>query len=69
MPSRNGPPLILKGYKMKFEFFGWLTKGALNVSLLDRLVMVGEITAVLVVVCVPLAILEVRNKRRSRRIR
>ena len=46
---------------MDIEWFGWLTKGQYEVSMLDWLIMFGELVVVLAVVCVPLGILEARK--------
>lgn len=35
---------------MKIEFFGWLTKGRMNVSLMDEVVLVCELLIILLIV-------------------
>lgn len=51
------------------SWFGWLTKAQLEVSFLDRLVMIAEIAVLVFCIGFPIALFEVRKdkKRRARR--
>lgn len=46
------------------EWFGWLTKGQYEVSILDRLIFIGELVIVVFAIFAPLAWLEVRRKKK-----
>ena len=48
---------------MNFSWFGWLTKGAMEVSFLDRLTLLGELAICFLAFCFFLALPDIFGKK------